>query len=88
MYPEGDKTASPSERMPRSGYFFDDVIRQEPIDEEQLYPEDNLEKFYLVNEADPAFWKESAAKGRATGKAVIAGIDGTAWSDIVLVPGL
>jgi len=88
IYPEGDITVAPSGRMPRSGYFFDAVIRQEPISEEKLNPEDNLEEFTLVNENDLSFWKESAAKARATGKAVIAGIGGTALGDIALVPGL
>ena len=43
--PEGDTTVSPSGRMPKGGYFFDSIIRQEPIDEERLNPEDNLEEF-------------------------------------------
>lgn len=88
IYPEGDIHVMPSGKMPKSGYFFDAVVRQEPIDEEQLDPENNLEEFTLVNEADLSFWKESATKARATGKAVIAGIGGTALGDIALVPGL
>lgn len=88
MYPEGDKTASPSGRMPRTGYFFDAVIRQEPIVEEQLDPGDNLEEFTLVSEEDLAYWEKTAERARATGKAVIAGLGGTALGDIALVPGL
>lgn len=88
IYPEGDKSVSPSGRMPKSGYFFDAIIRQEPIEEEKLNPEDNLEEFGLVSESDLAFWKDSTAKARATGKAVIAGLGGTALGDIALVPGL
>ena len=45
IYPEGDMTAPPSGRMPRGGYFFDSIIRQEPFDEERLNPEDNMEEF-------------------------------------------
>lgn len=40
MYPEGDTSAMPSGRMPRNGYFFDAIIRQQPIDEEKLDPKD------------------------------------------------
>ncbi len=88
IYPEGDTTVMPSARMPQSGYFFDAIIRQHPIDDDQLSPEDNLEEFELLNENDLAFWKESTAKARATGKAVIAGFGGTALGDIALVPGM
>ena len=88
IYPEGDTRVVPSAKMPKSGYFFDAVIRQDTIVEEQLNPEDNLEEFNLVDEQDLTFWKESAAYARASGKAVIAGIGGTALGDIALVPGL
>ncbi len=88
VYPEGDLTAPPSSRMPRAGYFFDAIVRQEPIDEEKLDVRDNLEEFTLITERELAFWKESAAKARATGKAVIAGLGGTALGDIALVPGI
>ena len=33
MYPEGDMNVPPSALMPKSGYFFDTLIRQEPVDE-------------------------------------------------------
>jgi hypothetical protein len=88
LYPEGDVTVSPSGRMPRTGYFFDAVIRQEPIVEEQLDPGDNLEEFSLVSDNDLVHWKKTAESARATGKAVIAGLGGTALGDIALVPGL
>ena len=45
LYPQGDVNARPSARMPRDGYFFDNIIRQEPFDEDQLNPADNLEEF-------------------------------------------
>jgi hypothetical protein len=88
VYPEGDTSVSPSGRMPRYGYFFDAVIRQEPIVEEQLNVEDNLEEFGLITKQDLDFWTEATQKVRATGKAVIAGLGGTALGDIALVPGI
>ena len=45
VYPEGDTTVAASGRMPKGGYFFDCIVRQEPIDEEHLNPEDNMEEF-------------------------------------------
>lgn len=87
MYPEGDLTASPSGRMPASGFFFDAIIRQKPFAEEELDPQDNLEEFGLVTEADLAYWKETTEKARASGKAVVAGFGGTALGDIAHIPG-
>ncbi len=44
MYPEGDKSAPPSGRMPFGGYYFDTIVRQPPIDEDKMNVEDNLEE--------------------------------------------
>jgi hypothetical protein len=88
IYPEGDLSGSPSGRMPASGYFFDAIIRQQSFEEVEPDVKDNLEEFGLVSESDLEFWKTSAQKARATGKAVIAGLGGSALGDIALVPGL
>lgn len=45
IYPQGDRSAPPSGRMPHDGYYFDALIRQEAIDEEQLDPEAWLEGY-------------------------------------------
>lgn len=88
VYPEGDTSLAPSARMPKAGYFFDAIVRQDPIDEAKLDVKDNLEEFTMVTEQDLEFWKQSAMKARATGKAVIAGLGGTALGDIALVPAM
>jgi hypothetical protein len=88
MHPEGDTSIPPSARMPKTGYFFDAIIRQDPIDEESLNIEDNLEEFGLLQEKDLEFWKTEIHKAWATGKAVVASIGGTALGDIALVPGM
>ena len=88
IYPEGDLSAQASARMPKASYFFDAIIRQEPIDEEKIDVKDNLEEFGLVTEQELNFWKEATRNARATGKAVIAGLGGTALGDIALVPGI
>ncbi len=88
MFPKGDMTAPPSAKMPRSGYFFDAIIRQEPIDEASLDPEDNMEEFNAVTDKDLAFWEKASREARKTGKAVAAALGGTALGDIALVPGM
>lgn len=88
MYPGGDTTASASARMPANGYFFDAIIRQKPIEEDKLNPQDNLEEYGLITDSDVAYWKEATGKARATGKAVIASFGGTALGDIAHIPGM
>ena len=88
MYPEGDTSVSPSARMPKTGYFFDAIIRQEPIVEEELNVEDNLEEFGLISDKDLEHWRIEIDKAYFSGKAVIAAFGGTALGDIALVPGL
>lgn len=88
LYPQGDMTVAPSGRMPKGGHFFDAIIRQQPIDEDRLNPEDNLEEFAPVSSDDLRFFAAQTRAARATGRAVIAGFGGTAFGDIALVPGL
>ena len=88
MYPGGDTTQEPCARMPKTGYFFDAIIRQEPIVEEELDPANNLEEFGLISDKDLEHWKTEVDRVYYSGKAVIAGFGGTALGDIALVPGL
>ncbi|HTL51261.1 MAG TPA: uroporphyrinogen decarboxylase family protein [Planctomycetota bacterium] len=86
LYPSGDMTVPPSGRMPASGYFFDTIIRQEPIDEDHLNPEDNLEEFKPLSADDAAWYREQAALLKGSSRAVVGGPGGTAFGDIALVP--
>jgi hypothetical protein len=87
IYPEGDTSAPPSGKMPKGFYFFDTIIRQEPIDEERLNPEDNLQEFTPVTADYLAQLAQAAPAAAVTGRGVIAGFGGTAFGDIALVPG-
>lgn len=86
MYPLGDRSAEPSGLMPLSGYFFDSIIRQEPIDEDHLNPEDNLEEFGPMSEGEKTYWKTMADQLRGTSRAVVTHLNGTGLGDIALVP--
>ncbi len=88
MYPEGDTSAEPSGRMPKTSYFFDAIIRQQPFDEDNLDPKDNLEEYGLISDDDLVYWKETTEKARKKGKAVVAGLGGTALGDIAHIPGI
>ena len=57
MYPEGDKSLAPSGRMPKGGFYFDAVVRQDPIDENNLCVEDNLEEFSLISDEESELFR-------------------------------
>lgn len=86
IYPKGDTSAPPSGHMPTTGYFFDSIIRQEPIDEDRLDPADNLEEFKEMSEDDLAYWRAEAERLRGSERAVITHLNGTGLGDIALVP--
>jgi len=88
MHPQGDLTAPASARMPKGGYFFDSIVRQEPFEEESLRPEDNLEEYGPLAEEDLAHWERVARQAAARGRAVMGNFGGTAFGDIALVPGV
>ncbi|MCJ7679443.1 MAG: methyltransferase, partial [Candidatus Aminicenantes bacterium] len=99
MHPEGDTSVPPGAKMPPASFFFDALPRQEPILEENLNPEDNLEEFRPVNTGELAYWRRAVAAAAEPGKdaaggsdmgqrAVVATFGGTAFGDIALVPGL
>ncbi|MFZ5831807.1 MAG: uroporphyrinogen decarboxylase family protein [Planctomycetota bacterium] len=87
MYPEGDRSAPPSGRMPKNGYYFDTIVRQDPIDDDNLKVEDNLQEFGPVTDDElQHFASEADRIFRATDRAILANFGGTAFGDIALVP--
>jgi hypothetical protein len=87
MYPEGDTTVPPCAMMPRSGYFFDALDRQQPVDDTTLKVEDNLEEFGLVTADDLLYWKDQVANADRS-RGIVASLGGTALGDIALVPAI
>ena len=87
MYPEGDRSAPPSGRMPHGGWYFDSIIRQPPIDDENLNVEDNLEEFGPISGEELEHFKREAERlYTGTDKAILANFGGTSFGDIALVP--
>ena len=86
-HPQGDLSAPPSGRMPKDGYFFDGIIRQQPFKEEEMNAQDNLEEFNPLTEEDLEQLRQVAAQIRQSGRAVVMSSVGTALGDIALVPG-
>lgn len=87
VYPEGDNSVAPSAKMPETGYFFDSIIRQGPIDDDSLDPADNLEEFKPISEEDLAYFAGEVAATEGAQRGRIGNFGGTALGDIALVPG-
>jgi len=84
VYPEGDMSVPPSGRMPKDGWYFDTIIRQEPIDDNRLNVEDNLEEFGPISDEELEHFRREAERLYAeTDKAIFANFGGTAFGDIV-----
>jgi uroporphyrinogen-III decarboxylase len=73
--------------MPSGGYFFDCIVRQDPIDEAKLNPEDNMEEFAPITQADLDYIVRKVKTAAATTRGISATFGGTAFGDIGLVPG-
>lgn len=88
MYAQGDRNYPPSGVMPDGCYFINAIERQMPIDDDTLNPEDNLEEFSALTDADIAYYKQSVDKVAATGRAVVASFGGAALGDVGLLPAM
>jgi len=87
MYPEGDKSAPPSGRMPEGGWYFDAIVRQPPIDDDALTVEDNVAEFGPISEQELAYLGDEAERlYHQTDKAIFASFGGTSFGDIALIP--
>jgi hypothetical protein len=87
IYPQGDLSADPSGRMPSSGFFFDSIIRQNDIDEDNLDASDNLEEFVPITTAELDCFRLQAEAVTLNKRGLCANFGGTGLGDIALVPG-
>lgn len=86
IYPQGDPNAPPSGHMPAGGYFFDTIVRQQPLDEDHLRVEDNLQEFAPLDAENLQRIVTGVRAAATTGRAVLIFTPGTALGDIALVP--
>ena len=86
IFPGGDRNAPVSGRMPSNGFFFDSIIRQQPIIEEKLDPRDNLEEFGPVSEKDIAYYENMKKIAEKSASGYMANFGNTGLGDIACVP--
>jgi hypothetical protein len=88
MHPRGEISLPPSAVMPPGGYFFNNLIRQAPIDEARLDPRDNLEEYRAISDGDLDHFTAASQSAAATGRIVVASFGGTSFGDIAHIPGV
>lgn len=86
MYPEGDRSALPSGRMPKDGFYFDAIIRQYPVDDSKLKVADNVEEFTPVTDEELAYYRSEAELLYETGRALFGDFGGISFGDVAMVP--
>ncbi|HEY9594810.1 MAG TPA: uroporphyrinogen decarboxylase family protein [Spirochaetia bacterium] len=89
QYPKGDRTAPPSGRMPKDGFYFDTIIRQEPIDESRLDPREWVEQTYsLYTDEELRFIEETSRRWyESSDYGLVGNFWGAGFGDIATVMG-
>jgi hypothetical protein len=88
IYPRGDTSARPSGRLPKDGFYFDAIIRQGPLDEDDLDPSDWAEQFSVFTDEE---LRDLEVRSRRlyeeTEYSVVGGFGQAGVGDIAFVPG-
>jgi hypothetical protein len=89
LYPQGDSSAPPSGRMAKGGWYFDPIVRQKPLTEENLDPKAWVEQTLARYTDEDLRYLEETSKRlfHQTELAVIGNHCDGGLSDIGLVPG-
>ena len=88
LYPQGDCSAPASGRMPRGGFYFDVIVRQEPFKEEDLRVEDNLEEFSVLSDQEEEHYRLRAEElYTQTDKALVLNLGALSLGNISRIPG-
>jgi len=88
LYPQGDRSAPASGRMPKGGYYFDVIVRQQPFEEADLRADDNLEEFSVFSDQEVENYRLRAEElYTATDKALVLNLGALSLGNIMRVPG-
>src|ERR1019366_1175113 len=88
LYPQGDRSAPASGRMPAGGFYFDVIVRQQPFKDEDLRVEDNLEEFSVVSDQETDHYRRCAEEFYTkTDKALVLNLGALSLGNIARVPG-
>ena len=80
LYPHADRSAEPSGRMPKDGFYFDPITRLATVDDATLKVEDNLEEFVPIADRDLTYLRDRAESlYSTTDKAILLNPGGTSF---------
>jgi hypothetical protein len=88
IHPEGDKSAPPSGRMPKGGFYFDAIVRQDPVDWDHLDPEEWVRDTFAVYPDSYLEYLQHGADDlyRNTSFSLLGHCSGGSFGDIAVVP--
>ena len=89
MYPQGDRSARPSVKMPAGGYYFDVIDRAPPYDEDNLTPREDFKNFFSVLSDETALYYERESKRlyEETDCAILGNLSGASFGCPGFFPG-
>lgn len=89
QYPKGDRSAPPSGLLPKDGYYFDTIVRQEPIEEDKLDPKEWVDQTFALYSDEDLRYLEETSKWvfENTDYALLGNFWGAGFGDIAMVPG-
>lgn len=89
IYPGGDLSAKPSAVLPSGGFYFDNIVRQEEVDEDSLSGKADFGEQFKVygDEVLEHFRKESDRLFNDTRYGIILNFGGAAIGDAAYLPG-
>jgi len=86
LSPGGDTSRSPSGRMPKDGYYFDILVRQQPLDWDHLDPAEFAEQFTRYSDDELERLRTTAdSLYRNTSYAILGSFGGGALGDMPFV---
>lgn len=88
-YPQGDRSAAPSMRIPRGGFFFDNIDRSPDYDEDELTPrEDYADNYGKASPETCRYWAQASKElYEKTDYAIMGVLGGMGLGDAAELPG-
>ncbi len=87
LFTDGDTNYAPSGLLPKGGYFFDVIVRNDTFDEDNPNVADNLEEFGDISLEDLQSIKAQTEACAKKGYGAVGSFGGTAIGDMALVTG-
>ena len=88
IYPQGDRDAPASGHMPKSGFYFDLITRQQgELDTKNLNPDNNMEEFGEISDEDLNHFKSQIDLAAQSERAIVANFGITPFIDVGLIQG-